>query len=78
MCCSKSVCFAVVGLFAFALICVSADGQEVLVDEHEMMVIDEHGDVVYYEDEDHAVLVDEHEMMVIDGHGDVVYYEDDG
>ena len=52
MCRGKSVSLAVAGLLTFTLASVSADEYEVLVEEHETMVTDEHGDVVYYEDED--------------------------
>ena len=52
MCRSKSVYLAVAGLLTLTLACVSADGHEVLVEEHETVVTDEHGDVVYYEEED--------------------------
>ena len=70
MCRSKSVYLAAAGLLTFMLACVSAD-------EYETVVTDEHGDVVYYEDDEPAVLVEEHETVVTDEHGDVVYYEDD-
>lgn len=42
---SKRAGLAVAGLFTFTLASVSAD-------EYETVVADEHGDVVYYEDED--------------------------
>lgn len=42
---SKRAGLAVAGLFTFTLASVSAD-------EYETVVTDEHGDVVYYEDED--------------------------
>ena len=77
MCRSKSVYLAVAGLLTFMLACVSADEHEVLVEEHETVVTDEHGDVVYYDDDGHAVLVEERETVVTDEHGDVVYYEDE-
>lgn len=77
MCRSKSVYLAVAGLLAFTLASVSAHEYAVSVEEHETVVTDEHGDVVYYEDDEHAVLVEEHETVVSDERGDVVYYEDE-
>lgn len=48
----KRVGLAVAGLFTFTLAAVSANEYDVWVDENETVVTDEHGDVVYYEDED--------------------------
>ena len=67
---SKRAGIAVAGFFTFTLASVSAD-------EYETVVTDKHGDVVYYEDDEHTVLVDENETVVIDDDGDIVYYEDE-
>lgn len=48
---SKRAGLAVAGFFTFTLASVSADEYDVWVDENETVITDEHGDIVYYEDE---------------------------